>query len=82
MEETVAMVYPNPAQDYVVFEFKKPLSSGTISINDITGRQVASMQITGEKTVWQPAGIPSGVYLYRIEGAATVTSGKLVILKE
>ncbi|KAF0204325.1 MAG: hypothetical protein FD170_230 [Bacteroidetes bacterium] len=75
-------VYPNPANDYVVFEFKKPLPSGTISISDITGRQIVSLPIIGEKTVWQPAGVPSGVYLYRIEGATAVASGKLVILKE
>jgi hypothetical protein len=74
--------YPNPANDYVVFELQKSLPSGTITISDITGRQVASMPITGEKTVWQPGIIPSGVYLYRIEGATTVASGKLVILNE
>ena len=82
IEETFVRVYPNPAQDYVVFELKKSLPSGTISISDITGRQVASMPITGEKTVWQPGRIPSGVYLYRIEVATSVASGKLVILKE
>ncbi len=82
MEETVAMVYPNPAQDNVVFEFKKPFPSGTISISDIAGRLIVSLPITGEKTVWQPGGIPSGVYLYRIEGASAIASGKLVILTE
>jgi hypothetical protein len=75
-------VYPNPANDYVVFELKKPLPSGTITITDLMGRTVDSMQITGEKTVWQPAGIPSGVYLYRIKGASAIASGKLVILTE
>lgn len=73
-------VYPNPANDYVVFELKKPLPSGTITITDLMGRTVDSMQITGEKTVWQPAGIPSGVYLYRIKGATSVASGKLLIM--
>lgn len=80
--EYAIKAYPNPANEYVVFELKKPVLSGTITISDITGRQVASMPIAEEKTVWQTAGLPSGVYLYRIEGANAVASGKLVILIE
>ncbi|MDD3744211.1 MAG: T9SS type A sorting domain-containing protein, partial [Lentimicrobiaceae bacterium] len=75
-------VYPNPAAEYVVFELQKPVQSATITITDITGRQVATIPLTGEKTSWQTAGLPSGVYLYRIEGNNAVASGKLVILIE
>jgi hypothetical protein len=81
-KETFARVYPNPAKQYVVFELKNTMLSGRITISDITGRQLASMPITGEKTIWQTAGLPSGVYLYRIEGATAVASGRLVILNE
>ena len=80
--ETTASVYPNPAKEYVVFELKKPLPSGTITISDITGRQIANIPVAGERMIWQTGGIPSGVYLYRIEGAAVGASGKLVILNE
>ncbi|HOI87407.1 MAG TPA: T9SS type A sorting domain-containing protein [Lentimicrobium sp.] len=73
-------VYPNPANDYVVFELKKPLPVGNITISDITGRLVTTMALTGEKTVWQTGEIPTGVYLYRIKGATSVASGKLLIM--
>lgn len=75
-------VYPNPAAEDVVFELQKPVQSATITVTDITGRQVATIPLTGEKTRWKTAGMPSGVYLYRIEGATAVASGKLVILIE
>lgn len=75
-------VYPNPAAESVVFELQKPTHSATITVTDITGRQVATIPLTGEKTIWHTAGLPSGVYLYRIEGAITLTSGRLVILNE
>lgn len=80
MEETVCRVYPNPSLGYVVFELKKSLPVGNITISDITGRLVASMALTSEKTVWQTSEIPTGVYLYRIKGATSVASGKLLIM--
>lgn len=75
-------VYPNPAHDYVVFEFKKPLPLGTITIADLMGRTVASMPVNSEKTVWQAVGITPGVYLYCIKGENLSASGKLVIFKD
>lgn len=74
--------YPNPAYEYVIFELGKSLPSGTIIISDVTGRQVASISVAGEKTVWQTKGRPSGIYLYRFEGTTTVASGKLLIINE
>ncbi len=75
-------VYPNPAAESVVFELQKPMHSAIITVTDITGRHVATIPLTAEKTTWQTAGLPSGVYLYRIEGATAVASGRLVILNE
>lgn len=75
-------VYPNPATESVVFELQKPMHSAIITVTDITGRHVATIPLTTEKTTWQTAGLPSGVYLYRIEGATAVASGRLVILNE
>jgi hypothetical protein len=80
--ETAVRVYPNPASNYMVFELQKAAQNGTITITDITGRPIASFPLTGEKTVWQTRGIPSGVYLYRIEEATALAPGKLVILNE
>lgn len=74
-------VYPNPAAEYVVFELEKPIQNASITLTDITGRQIKTVTITGAKTVCETTGVPSGVYLYRIDGANTVASGKLVILK-
>ncbi len=71
--------YPNPAHDYVVFEFKKPLSSGNITINDITGRLVANVALTGGKTVWETKGVKPGVYLYQLTGSGYFTNGKILI---
>jgi hypothetical protein len=73
-------VYPNPASEYVVFEFQNPMpSSGTITISDIIGRQVDTLPLTGEKTVWQTEGVKPGVYLYRLQTGQGRAGGKLMI---
>jgi len=71
--------YPNPANDYVVFELQMQVTSGTVSITDITGRHIASMLLTGEKTVWQTAGVMPGVYFYKIQTPVGMSSGKLLV---
>lgn len=73
-------VYPNPAFDYVVFENSKPLT-GTIAITDITGRPVAEMPVSGQKTVWNTSEVAPGVYLYRIENNGNIQSGKALIAR-
>jgi hypothetical protein len=46
------------------------------------GRTLATMPVSGEKTVWQSVGITPGVYLYCIKGESLSASGKLVIFKD
>lgn len=75
------IVYPNPANEYVVFETQKPYFEGTIQITDITGRHAASLPLTAEKTVWQTGGMEAGVFLYRVKAGNTVATGKLVLAK-
>jgi hypothetical protein len=79
--ETITFkVYPNPANEYVVFE-STTIKSGLISISDIYGRSVAQIPVTGEKTVWDVRGVAPGVYLYQINYGKSIISGKLLIVK-
>ncbi len=72
-------VYPNPANEYILFELQKPLHTGTITITDIYGREIAQIPVIGEKTVWQTEGVKPGVYLYRWQTPDGSASGKLMI---
>jgi hypothetical protein len=71
-------VYPNPATEAVVFETVNR-STGLISITDIYGRHVAEVMVTGEKTVWNTKGFQAGVYLYKMNAAKQVASGKIIL---
>lgn len=79
LQNTSVKVYPNPANEYVVFELKKPLPWGIITISDITGRQVAVIHATGDKTVWVTDGARPGVYLYQWAMDGYSLNGKILL---
>lgn len=72
-------VYPIPANDYVIFELNTNDRNDTVTITDITGRPVATLPLTGQKTEWQTDGVKPGVYLYRLQTKEGSVSGKLLI---
>jgi len=80
-------VYPNPFNPVTTFSIQLP-SSGQVnlSIFDFGGRKIATL-IDGfrnggiHQVTFDATGLPSGVYLYRLETELTIDSGKLVLLK-
>lgn len=77
-ENTKLLLYPNPASDFVnISTGNKPLAS-RLELFDLHGRKVMD-QITGADEQISIAGIPSGMYIYRLNGGNdTQTTGKLV----
>lgn len=82
-------VYPNPANEYVVFDVTTetrhvvslPTNLQTIAINDIYGRKVAEVPVTGDKTVWDTKGVAPGVYMFEFGNGNSFSSGKFVIAR-
>ncbi|MBL7904687.1 MAG: T9SS type A sorting domain-containing protein [Bacteroidales bacterium] len=72
-------VYPNPAGNFVVFEIQNENIQSSIVISDLTGRPVATLPLTGQKTVWQTEGVKPGVYLYRLQTGQGSACGKLMV---
>ena len=58
------MVYPNPAQDYLVIENNSQEQNATFVLYDVLGRQVLSV-ISHNQSVVPVEHLPSGVYLYQ-----------------
>jgi hypothetical protein len=79
-------VYPNPATDYVTFEYKLPeyVEQSTIIITSITGKVIKEFDlkdITGQ-ILWDTRTIENGIYFYALKrGDKTLTSGKVSIMK-
>ncbi len=85
-------VYPNPANDYVVFEIPPSISpnegKNIILINDVFGQVVATLSIKNQnskiennKVVWDTRDVKPGVYFFRYEMNGVWGTGKIVISK-
>lgn len=78
--------YPNPFNPKTRIRFALPAAGELrVSVHDLAGRRVALLEEgwapAGERVLdWDAEGLPAGLYLYRIESAAGVASGKLVLL--
>ncbi len=74
-------VYPNPAQDYVLFELNECSTNGVIQIVNIFGQEVTMITVKQEKTVWDVRQVKGGIYFYKLEIEGKVLSGKIVVQK-
>jgi hypothetical protein len=83
--EAFFAVYPNPADDFIEFEYdlKVPSQNAVLSIYDLMGRELEKLDLG-----WEPSGIkvidtsdlPNGVYIYELlKDQEQVKSGKIVI---
>jgi len=85
-EETTALrVYPNPAKDYVIFEFDvqslmfEVKRKTEIKIYDAFGREVSCLPVMQKKTIWLTKNMRNGLYYYKTEINGKALSGKVVI---
>jgi hypothetical protein len=84
---TLVTGYPNPFNAMAVFSISIPQSSIiNLTIYDLVGREVATLVnewlAPGEHTrQWDAAGMPSGVYFYRLNAGSFVQTKKLVLLR-
>ncbi|RLD73592.1 MAG: hypothetical protein DRI87_03520 [Bacteroidetes bacterium] len=84
-ETTVLRVYPNPAKDYVVFEFDvqslvfEVKGQTEIKIYDAFGREVSCLPVAQKKTIWFTKNVRSGLYYYKTEINCVMLSGKVVV---
>ena len=83
----LAQNYPNPfnAQTRLTFTVRNPQSI-VLQVYDLLGREVAKL-VNGKReagvhnVTWDAAGLPSGVYFYRLQAGGFVETRKLVLLR-
>ncbi len=75
---------PNPATDYVIFEFDDLYSNfqfdgNEIQITDFLGKEVAKLLVISCKTVWDTHGVTPGIYFYSLNANNNSYRGKVII---
>ena len=78
--------YPNPARDYLTFEYHYPAEEEGVQITivDITGRVIQQFELSDSsgQLLWDTRGVVQGTYLYTLKSKGKVLkSGKIAIIK-
>lgn len=72
-----ARLYPNPVNDLLLVDLPEVTSIATLSLYEITGRQVMRHQLEAGASL-SLANLSPGIYLYRLSVDGKIQSGKLV----
>lgn len=83
---TSIQIYPNPARDYVTFDYQLPeyVENATIVITTMVGKIVQQFDLnnTQGQVLWDTRQRQNGIYFYALkQGNNTLTSGKVSIIK-
>jgi photosystem II stability/assembly factor-like uncharacterized protein len=79
--------YPNPFNPSTVIGFQIPVRGHvTLTVYDVLGRAVATLideirEAGSGKVVWNASGLPSGVYICRLQSGGLVETKKLVLTR-
>jgi hypothetical protein len=77
---TEAILFPNPAGDFVVVDFSLLYKTATLQLTDLAGRAVLERALTANHQQVDITGVPAGAYVYRIfNNKGLEESGKLVV---
>jgi len=80
VRSTQAIVYPNPARNFVQVEYSMAFTQTTFSLLDISGKTVFEKQLAANKQSLDISGIPAGTYIYRVYNQKGLDeSGKLMV---
>ena len=75
-----AILFPNPAQDFVIVDFSLLYKTATLQLIDLAGRTVMERALTANHQQVDISGVPAGAYFYRIfNNKGLEESGKLVV---
>ena len=83
---TYIRAFPNPAKDWIVFEYNLPCPTavGEIVVTDSYGQELLRQKVTGTRNqvITDTDQWPAGTYMYRLScEEAPIGSGRFVIIK-
>lgn len=73
-------IFPNPAQNQIVLNAKS-IKLEKFQLLDATGRLIREEKIEGQSSIVDVSELPNGTYWVRVESAAGIYCGKLVVLR-
>lgn len=76
-----ATVFPNPAHDFVVLEFRQDVEPGsTLLVFDMAGREMGRLALSGRSARLETGSWAGGMYLFQItKGKSLLEAGQVII---
>ncbi len=75
-----AILFPNPAHNFIIVDFSLLYKTATLQLIDLAGRTVLERALTANHQQVDISGVPAGAYVYRIfNNKGLEESGKLVV---
>jgi hypothetical protein len=73
-------VSPNPCRTGCEFNLSGAAAHGArVTVYASDGRLVSSLRASADRASWSRAGVPRGIYLYRVNAGTATAEGKLVV---
>lgn len=72
-------IYPNPNHGKFVISTEGEIGLHTVIINDISGRQLASISVQGEKSISVTEDLLPGIYFVQLKAAKGTTVKKIIV---
>jgi len=76
-ERAMVCIYPNPVDDQLYMDLPEGVSSATLTLYEVTGRQVLRQHVDAGASLSLTT-LPAGIYLYSLSVDGKIQSGKLV----
>lgn len=76
-----AAIYPNPVNDYVLFDLQHFNGNTLVELFDMEGKLILQQKLNAGERQLVKVSIPelaNGIYIYKVSGNGAVVSGKLV----
>lgn len=77
-QEALFAVYPNPVKTQLNISFPKNVSTATLVLHDVLGKQILQQQITASQNQVNFSGLKSGLYIATITSNNKTTSFKII----
>src|SRR5665648_27038 len=72
------LVYPNPANDFIQFDFPYQQEPAFLQIFDIQGKLILERKLTNQNPI-PVSSLHKGVYIYKLQMKGMISKGKLLI---
>lgn len=82
--QNTLVTHPNPAKNFVVFDYSLSVQRAEISITDVAGKVIHAIPLSDAKgeAVWDTREVAAGMYFYAVNAdGKNVIIGKVIIEK-